>query len=179
MTQTQITDAVCHTYTATGVQLVLIDEIHRLNPRTTTGAQTADLIKDLTERLSAPFVCAGINVTAPLFTGTRGAQLAGRATLITCGPLPPATAPATPSPTSSPTSKTTSTSPTTNPAPSPPRPYLHQRSAGRIGSLTRLIRQAAITAISDGTERITKAALDAVRLGHLAETHHRPRTRNR
>lgn len=27
MTQTQITDAVCHTYTAAGVQLVLINEI--------------------------------------------------------------------------------------------------------------------------------------------------------
>ncbi|MFF8265186.1 TniB family NTP-binding protein [Streptomyces virginiae] len=46
MTQTQITDAVCHTYTQAGIRLVLIDEIHRLNPRTTTGAQTADLLKD-------------------------------------------------------------------------------------------------------------------------------------
>lgn len=53
----------------------------------------------------------------------------------------------------------------------------HQRTAGRIGSLTRLIRQAAITAIHDGTERITKAALDAVQLDHLAETHHRTRRR--
>ncbi|MGQ4419303.1 TniB family NTP-binding protein [Streptomyces sp. SAS_269] len=65
MTQTQITDAVCHTYTATGIQLVLIGEIHRLNPRTTTGAQTADLLKDLTERLPATFVYAGINLPAP------------------------------------------------------------------------------------------------------------------
>ena len=36
--------------------------------------------------------------------------------------------------------------------------------AGRIGSLTRLIRQ---------------AALDAVQLDHLAEQHHRPLTRTR
>ncbi|MFC9753747.1 hypothetical protein [Streptomyces sp. NPDC056921] len=49
--------------------------------------------------------------------------------------------------------------------------YLHQRTAG-IGSQTQLIRQAAITAILDGTERITKASLDQVRLGHLAETHY-------
>ncbi|WP_108999073.1 TnsA-like heteromeric transposase endonuclease subunit [Streptomyces rishiriensis] len=56
-------------------------------------------------------------------------------------------------------------------------PYLHQRTASRIGSLTRLIRQAAITAIHDGTERITKQSLDTIRLDHLAETHHRPRTR--
>lgn len=49
--------------------------------------------------------------------------------------------------------------------------YLHQRTAGRIGSLTRLIRQATITAIHDGTERITKTTLEAVRLDHHAETH--------
>ncbi|MFH8477176.1 hypothetical protein ACH4EW_32090, partial [Streptomyces sp. NPDC018000] len=54
--------------------------------------------------------------------------------------------------------------------------YLHQRTAGRIGSLTRLIRQAAITSILDGTEHITKASLDQVRIDHLAETHHRPAT---
>lgn len=178
-TQTQITDAVCHTYTQAGIQLVLIDEIHRLNPRTTTGAQTADLIKDLTERLHATFVYAGISVTdTPLFTGTRGAQLAGRATLVNCGPSPPATAPATPSATSSPTSKTPSTSNTTHPAPSPRHAHLHQRTAGRIGSLTRLIRQAAITAIHDGTEHITKTTLEAILLDHPTETHHRPRPAN-
>ncbi|MFJ9720988.1 TniB family NTP-binding protein [Streptomyces sp. NPDC101213] len=179
MTQTQITDAVCHTYTAAGVQLVLIDEIHRLNPRTTTDAQTADLLKDLTERLPATFVYAGINVTdTPLFSGTQGAQLAGRATLITCGPLPARHGRRE-------TFRDVITDienaldlhhhkPGTLPRHTP---YLHQRTAGRIGSLTRLIRQAAIIAIHDGTERITKAALDAVRLDHLAETHHRPRTR--
>ncbi|WP_333754067.1 ATP-binding protein, partial [Streptomyces sp. IBSBF 2394] len=88
-TQTQTTDAVCHTYTQAGAQLVLIDEIHPLSPRTTTGAQTADLLKDLTEHLPATLVYAAINVTdTPLFSGTRSAQLAGRATLITCSPLP-------------------------------------------------------------------------------------------
>ncbi|MFI1386387.1 TniB family NTP-binding protein [Embleya sp. NPDC020886] len=89
MTQAQITEAVCHTYHRAGVRLVLIDEIHRLNPRTTTGAETADLLKDLTERIAATFVYAGIDVTAtPLFSGVRGAQLAGRASLIECGAFP-------------------------------------------------------------------------------------------
>ncbi|MGW1848487.1 ATP-binding protein [Streptomyces sp. NPDC001966] len=73
MTQAQITDAVCHTYNQAGVRLVLIDEIHRLNPRTTTGAQTADLLKDLTERIRATFVYAGIDVTTTaLFPEVRG-----------------------------------------------------------------------------------------------------------
>lgn len=48
--------------------------------------------------------------------------------------------------------------------------YLHERTAGRIGSLARLIRQAAITALIDGTERITKTTLDAIRLDHLRRT---------
>ncbi|MFI1265592.1 MULTISPECIES: TniB family NTP-binding protein [Streptomyces] len=177
MTQTQITDAVCHTYTQAGIQLVLIDEIHRLNPRTTTGAQTADLLKDLSERLPATFVYAGINVTdTPLFTGVRGAQLAGRATLVDCGPLPARHGTRQPF-----TDVITDIennldlhqhTPGTLPRHTQ---YLHQRTAGRIGSLTRLIRQAAITSISDGTERITKRSLDAVQLDHLAETQYRPR----
>ncbi|MET9819851.1 ATP/GTP-binding protein [Streptomyces sp. NPDC006355] len=141
MTQTQITDAVCHTYTQAGVQLVLIDEIHRLNPRTTIGAQAAaDLLKDLTERLPATFVYAGINVTDV-------------ENALDLHHHKPGTLPRH-------------------------APYLHQRTAGRIGSLTRLIRQAAITAIHDGTERITKTTLDAAQLDHLAEQHNRP-TRNR
>ncbi|MEU6298606.1 hypothetical protein ABZ866_26065, partial [Streptomyces erythrochromogenes] len=50
---------------------------------------------------------------------------------------------------------------------------------GRLWRRQRvLIRQAAITAICDGTERITKRSLEAIRLDHLAENHHRPR-RNR
>lgn len=55
-------------------------------------------------------------------------------------------------------------------------PYLHERTAGRIGSL---IRQAVITALTDGTERITKTTLEAVRLDHLAEQHYRPHPRPR
>ncbi|MFI5772345.1 hypothetical protein ACIA74_28270 [Streptomyces sp. NPDC051658] len=41
-------------------------------------------------------------------------------------------------------------------------------------SLTPLIRQAAITAVLNGTERITRTLLDGIRLDHLAEQHHRP-----
>ncbi len=54
-------------------------------------------------------------------------------------------------------------------------PYLHQRTAGRIGSLSRLLRRAAITAILDQSEKITRPALDAIALDHLAEEHYRPR----
>ncbi|WP_330301194.1 TniB family NTP-binding protein [Streptomyces sp. NBC_00503] len=179
MTQTQITESVCHTYNQTGIRLVLIDEIHRVNPRTTTGAETADLIKDLTERIQATFVYAGIDVTStPLFTGVRGAQLAGRASLIECGPLPARLGNRHPF-TDTVTDLENALDLHHHKPGTLPRhaTYLHQRTAGRIGSLTRLIRQAAITAIGDGTERITKTALDAIRLDHHAETTHQPRTR--
>lgn len=177
MTQTQITEAVCHTYTAAGVRLVLIDEIHRLNPRTTTGAEATDLLKDLTERIKATFVYTGIDVAStPLFTGVRGAQLAGRASLITCGPLPARhghTRPFTDLITDMENAlDLTHHTPGTL---TRHATYLHQRTAGRIGSLARLIRQAAITALCDGTERITKKALDAIPLDHLAEEANRPR----
>ncbi|MFD7678473.1 TniB family NTP-binding protein [Streptomyces sp. NPDC060187] len=178
MSQAQITTAVCHTYQAVNVQLVMIDEIHRLNPRTTTGAQAADWIKDLTERINATFLYAGIDVTTtPLFTGVRGIQLAARASLIDCRPFPARHGPAEPFRDLVTTMENaldlrhhqTGTLPRLT-------PYLHQRTAGTIGSLSRLIRQAAITAISNSTERITKTSLDTIRLDHQAEQHHRPHT---
>ncbi|MFD5513707.1 TniB family NTP-binding protein [Streptomyces sp. NPDC127051] len=182
MSQAEITHTVCHSYAQAGVKLVMIDEIHRLNPRTTNGAQSAsDLLKDLTERIGATFVYAGIDVTnTPLFNGVRGAQLAGRASLIECGPLPARLGTQHPF-----TDVVTDLEnaldlhhhkPGTLPRHAV---YLHQRTAGRIGSLTRLIRQAAITAITaihDETERITKTTLDAIRLDHHAETTHQPPT---
>lgn len=51
--------------------------------------------------------------------------------------------------------------------------YLHQRTAGMIGSLSHLIRDAALDAILTGTEKITKKQLDAVDLDHAAQTHAR------
>jgi hypothetical protein len=181
MTTAQITTAVCHTYTAAGIKLVLIDEIHRLNPRTSTGAEAADWLKDLTERVPATFVYAGIDVTASaVFTGVRGAQLAGRASLIDCGALPARASDREPFRELI-TALEQALDLTAHRPGSLPRlaPYLHERTAGRIGSLARLIRQAAIEAILDGQERITKTLLDSIALDHLAEEHYRPRTPRR
>ncbi len=52
--------------------------------------------------------------------------------------------------------------------------YLHQRTAGMIGSLLRLIRSAAIQAILDGTERIPRQALESIDVDIAAETAGRP-----
>ncbi|WP_162890488.1 ATP-binding protein [Streptomyces olivoreticuli] len=181
MSQAQIVNSVCHTYQAADVKLVMIDEIHRLNPRTTTGAQSADLIKDLTERIGATFMYAGIDVAAtPLFTGVRGAQLAARASLVDCDPFPARDG--THEPFKDLVRAMENALDLRHHRPGSLvrlAPYLHARTAGRIGSLSRLIKQAALAALADGTERITKTTLEAVRLDHLAEQHYRPRTSTR
>ena len=48
--------------------------------------------------------------------------------------------------------------------------YLHQRTGGMIGSLTHLIRGAAIRAILGGQEALTRGLLDPVRIDHAAES---------
>ena len=48
--------------------------------------------------------------------------------------------------------------------------YLHQRTGGMIGSLSHLIRAAAIRAILSETEAITVPLLDKVRIDHAAES---------
>jgi hypothetical protein len=47
--------------------------------------------------------------------------------------------------------------------------YLHERTDGMIGSLSHLIRGAAVDAILDGTEKITRETLDRVGLDQAAE----------
>ncbi|MFE2869910.1 hypothetical protein [Embleya sp. NPDC059259] len=113
----------------------------------------------------------------PLFAGARGAQLAGRASLVECGTFPARLGKREPFKELI-TGVETALDLDAHRAGTLPRlaPYLHRRTAGRIGSLTRLIRQAAITAVLDGTERITKTSLDRIRLDHLAETRHHPDT---
>jgi hypothetical protein len=51
--------------------------------------------------------------------------------------------------------------------------YLHDRTQGYLGSLSRLIRGAANEAIEAGGERITREVLDAVKLDARAEAHRR------
>jgi hypothetical protein len=46
--------------------------------------------------------------------------------------------------------------------------YLHQRTGGMIGSLTHLIRGAAIRAILGGQEALTRVLLDTVRIDRAA-----------
>ncbi|MGW1997750.1 hypothetical protein [Embleya sp. NPDC001921] len=123
---------------------------------------------------------AGIDVTAtPLFAGVRGAQLAGRACLVNCGAFPARLGTREPFKELIAGVEAALDPKRTPHRDTPPPRRLPPANAPPAGSAapSRLIRQAAITAIDDGTERITKTSLDAIRLDHTAETRHHPTTR--
>ncbi len=48
--------------------------------------------------------------------------------------------------------------------------YLHRRTGGMIGSLLRITRGAAIQAVLDGSEKITRASLDSIGVDIASET---------
>ncbi|MEE6259103.1 ATP-binding protein [Plantactinospora sonchi] len=171
---TEVVNAVCVTATHVGVDLVLVDEVHNLNLATRSGAEVSDQLKYFAERLPATFVYAGVDVErAGLFAGPRGRQIASRFTTIPTAGFAYGT----------PEQRATwralvSGIETTLPLRKHPAgslakldEYLHRRTAGMIGSLSHLIRGAAIDAILDGTEHITRAHLAAIRLDHAAETY--------
>ena len=157
---TDIADAVCGVSLDTHVTLVAVDELHNLNPARRAGAEASDTLKYFSERIPATFVYAGISLDRTgLLSGTRGEQIAGRFSMVRTGPFgqdPEWTALIAAIEDSLRLHRH--------------RPgtltgldrYLHQRTHGMIGSLLWLIRSAAVNAVLDGTEEITKKALDAV-----------------
>jgi hypothetical protein len=99
--------------------------------------------------------------------GTRGAQIAGRFTLVPTGPFPYG---------DEWKGLIATMEETLILHDHPPRSlvkldrYLHNRTDGMIGALSHAIRGAAIDAILNGTERVTKEGLDAIPLDHAAES---------
>ena len=53
-------------------------------------------------------------------------------------------------------------------------PYLHARSGGMIGSLLRLIRAAAVQAVLDSSEAITKATLESIPVDIASDSDYLP-----
>ncbi|MGY5124317.1 TniB family NTP-binding protein [Streptomyces nigrescens] len=172
MNQAAITDVVCATLCELRTQLVLVDDIHLLDTRTRAGAETSDQIKHLGERIPATFVYAGVDVhDSPLLVGPRGQQLAGRFKLLRNDPLPYSTA-AQRHTWEELIGSLESALRLRNHRPgalAEQALYLHSRTAGVIGSLSHLIREAAVTTVLDGTESITKALLHSIELDIRAE----------
>ena len=157
---TDIIEAVCGVCTDTRVTAVCVDEIHNLNIATRTGAEASDTLKYFSERIPATFVLAGINV-----------ERAGCCPALAASRSPADTPWSAPAP--SPATRQWATlaaaiegslrlhrhQPGTLPDLAG---YLHQRTGGMIGSLLWLIRSAAIQAVIDGTEKITRESMDPI-----------------
>jgi hypothetical protein len=157
---TDIIEAVCGVCTDTKVTAVCVDEIHNLNIATRSGAEASDTLKYFSERIPATFVLAGINVErAGLLSGPRGEQIAGRYSMIRTGPFPRSGQWATLVSAVEGSLRLHRHQPGTLPGLAG---YLHQRTGGMIGSLLWLIRSAAIQAVIDGTEKITRTSMDAI-----------------
>jgi len=165
---TDIADAVCQVLIEARCDLVLVDEIHNLNLATAAGEDMSDHLKYFTEHLPATFVYAGINVERNgLFTGVRGKQIAGRCVLIKTAAFPYR-------------AEWKSLIATLEGALRLHRHepgtltrldrYLHKRTGGMIGSLSHLVRAAALTAIDTRAEAITRELLDGTPVDYAAES---------
>jgi len=137
-----------------------VDEIHNISLGTRHGAEASDTLKYFAERLPVTFVYAGIDVErAGLLSGTRGEQIAGRFSMIRTGPFGrgqqwQALIAALEDSLRLHRHRDGTLVQLAS--------YLHSRSGGMIGSLLRLVRAAAIQAVLDGTEAITKATLESI-----------------
>jgi len=171
---TDITNTVCGVLGDCGCDLVLVDEIHNLNLATRAGSEVSDQLKYFSERLPATFVYAGIDVErAGLFAGTRGRQIAGRFAVIVTQPFPNGT--------NAQRQAWRALVATFEDSLQLDRhrlgtllglaDYLHERTGGMIGSLSHLLRGAAVDAIITGAEKITRANLDSVELDRAARHH--------
>jgi hypothetical protein len=169
---TDIVDAVCTTAASTRVELVCVDELHNLNLASRAGAEVSDQLKYFAERLPATFIYAGIGVEAQgMFAGVRGRQIAGRFTVIPATPFGYATTEqreqwraliATMESTLRLSGHRAGSLVALD-------EYLYRRSGGMIGSLSQRIRGAAILAIEDGREQITRDLLEGVPVDYAAE----------
>jgi hypothetical protein len=166
-----IAEIVCQQLITGCTDLVLVDEIHNLNLATSAGEDMSDFLKYFTEHLPSTFVYAGIDVErSGLFTGIRGKQIAGRCVMIQTAPFPYH-------------EEWKALVATLDSAlrlhAQPPGAlvkldrYLHDRTGGSIGSLSHLVRAAAITAILDGSECITRKLLKDIPVDYAAESDQR------
>ncbi|MFB4309049.1 TniB family NTP-binding protein [Actinomadura sp. GTD37] len=170
---TDVTNAVCSVAAHTHVDLVLVDEIHNISLATRTGAEVSDQLKYFAERLPATFVYAGVEVEAQgLFAGPRGRQIAGRFTVVPAAAFAYGTADQRDAWRALVASleSTLRLRNHTSGALTAMAEDLYRRTGGMIGSLSQLIRGAALLAIEDGTEQITREHLDLVPLDYAAHS---------
>ncbi len=167
MNITDIFEAVVGVCTEARTGLVLVDELYNISLTTRHGAEVSGTLQYFSERIAATFVYAGIDIErSNLLSGTRGAQIARRFTLVPTHAFPYGAEWKGLVSTLEETLLLHRHRPGT--LVSLDR-YLHNRTGGMIGALSHQIRGAAVDAILTGTERITKQGLTAVPLDYTAQ----------
>lgn len=163
-----IADAVCEILTDAHCDLVLVDEIHNMNMATSTGKDLSDHLKYFAENIPATFVFAGINVEREgLFTGVRGKQIAARCVMQHTNNFPYSTEWRAMTALMEQSLRLHRHEPGSLVRLAK---YLHARTDGSISSLSHLIRAAAITAIADESERLTRRLLDGIPVDHNTQS---------
>lgn len=167
------------------IQIVVVDELHNLADTRRSTVDAANMLKLLTNQVSATFIYSGIDIASgPLMSGPQGNQLAGRSTAHKLAPVHLA---GTDGPAewlglirAFESQLCLSDHPAGTLAAS--AEYLHRRSGGSIGSLRQLLVDAAMdiidehqVAIRSGVrfnraERIDQDDLDRVQLDLRAES---------
>jgi hypothetical protein len=163
-----IADAVCGILTDARCDLVLVDEIHNINMSTASGKDLSDHLKYFAEHIPATFVYAGINVEREgLFTGVRGKQIAARCVMQYTGNYPYQDEWRAMIATIDDALRLHHHQPGSLLRQAK---YLHKRTGGSISSLSHLVRAAAISAIGDGSQAITRELLDSVSVDHITQS---------
>lgn len=167
---TDILEAVCGVSLDAATTMICVDEIHNLNLGTRHGAEASDTLKYFAERIPATFVYAGIDIErAGLLNGPRGEQIAGRFSMIRTGAFRRGDQWKALIATLEDSLRLHAHRPQTL---VDLATYLHDRSNGMIGSLLRLVRLAAIQAVLDGSEAITRATLESIPVDIASESSH-------
>jgi hypothetical protein len=159
-----IATAVCEVLTEARTDLVVVDEIHNMNLATTAGEDLSDHLKYFTEHLPATFVFAGIDVeSSGLFTGVRGQQIAARCVMTRTATFPYRDEWRSMVALMEQALRLHRHEPGSLAAQAR---YLHQRTGGLISSLSHIVRAAAICAIAEGSEQVTRDLLDGIVVDH-------------
>lgn len=174
LNMTDIIEAVVGVLIDARCSLVLVDEVHNISLTTRNGAEVSDTLKYFSERIPATFVYAGLDLDSKgLLEGTRGAQIAGRFTLIRTAPF------ALGAEWSRLVATLEDTLRLRRHRPNTLRKldgWLHTHTGGMIGALSHAVRGAAIDAILTSTEKITRAGIEAIPLDYAAESDRHAKT---
>ena len=174
-TMVDIRARVVDAFNRAGTQLIVVDELHNLSASNRATVESIDVLKGLHNDIAATFVYAGIDLAgSTLFEGVRGQQLAGRFSLVDIETFE----------TNSPESRKEWLGVIKGFEDALPlhshktkslmamHAYLFDRTGGSIGSLAKLLTNAARQSILDGSEAVTREHLDEQVLDSAAEKYY-------